>query len=114
MLVKVAVKLVSCSHCVDRTIGTVHLIRHLLFQLIMHLIVAVNCFVYCFFMRCLSKYFLHGTQMLSFCFVCIYILFAFLHIISLLLSPSLSLSVLLFVSLKYSAHPSAVPHGRQP
>ena len=82
---KLAVKLVSCfpRRGVDGTSGTVHLIRHLLFHLIMHLIVAVNCFVYCFFMHCLSKYFLHGTQMLSFCFVCIYILFAFLHIISL-------------------------------
>lgn len=70
---------------------TVDVIRRSFSHLIMHLIVAVNCFVYCFFMHCLSKYFPHGMQMLSFCFVCIYILFAFLHIIflSLSLPPSL-------------------------
>lgn len=100
MLVKLEVKLVSCFYQqgVDGIVGTVHLIRHLLFHFIMHLIVAVNCFVYCFFMHCLGKYFLHGTQMLSFCFVRIYILFAFLHIISLSLPPSL-FSLSLFSSL---------------
>lgn len=93
-------------------IGTVHLISRVLFHLIMHWIVVLNFVVFFFFVRCQSKYFLYGTQMLSPLFVCIYIMFAFLHIISLSL-PFLP-SVLLFVSLKYSAHPSAVPHGRQP